>query len=337
MNKPTTYLEGAQQMNAIEEMAHVGSWFWNLENDFRSWSAEFYRICGLPPGDAQLNKDTVLSFIHPEDRDTAVNAVKFALKNKQPYNHEKRLIRKDGSVRYVISNGKATYNAQGEPLTMFGTIHDITHLKETEALLKREKESLSQYLDAAASIFLIINTDHTIKLVNRKGCEILGYTCDEIIGKNWFQCCIPKKSKKDLARLFDQIISGKVEPPDVYENWIVTKGNKRKLIRWRNALSKNENDEVTGLISSGIDVTEQVIAEKKLQDSEEKNRAILEAIPDIMTIHDKEGIVMEAHIPEVSYLTVSKEELEGKHLRNLLPDEVGKKLKKGDKKGSSHQ
>lgn len=329
MNKPSTHLAGAMQMNAIEEMAHVGSWFWNLENDFRSWSDEFYRICGFPPGDEGLNNDTVLSFIHPDDREEAMEAVQSAIKNKEPYNHEKRLIRKDGSVRYVVSNGKATYNSQGKPLAMFGTIHDITHLKKTEALLKKEKETLSQYLHAAASIFVIINPDHTIELVNQKGCEILGYSRDEIVGKNWFQICIPKKDKKELRFLFDKVVAGAIEPPDIYENWVVAKGNKRKLIRWRYSLSKNENDEITGVISSGIDVTEQVIAEKKLRDSEEKNRAILEALPDVITIHDEKGIILEVHIPDASLITTSKEEIQGKKIKSLLSKEVSKKLKKG--------
>ncbi len=191
-----------------------------------------------------------------------------------------------------------------------------------------ENKNLFHYLDAAASIFLVIKADHSVELVNRKGCEVLGYSRDEIIGKNWFEYCIPKKDKKKLALFFDQVIDGAIEPPDVHENWVVVKGKKRKLIRWRNALLKDENGKVMGLISSGVDVTEQMLAEQNLRYSEEKNRAILNALPDVMTIHDRKGTVLEITTPNESYLIAPKEELEGKNVNDLFPKEVGEKLKK---------
>lgn len=194
------------------------------------------------------------------------------------------------------------------------------------ALKEIENKNLFHYLDAAACIFLVIKADHFIELVNRKGCEVLGYSRDEIVGKNWFHSCIPKKEKRGLALFFDQIIDGTIEPPDVYENWVVANGNKRKLIRWRNALLKDENGKVTGLICSGVDITEQMLAEQKLRDSEEKTRAILEALPDIMTIHDREGAVLEMHVPDESYLIAPKEELESKNVDDLFLNEVNEKL-----------
>ncbi len=135
-----------------------------------------------------------------------------------------------------------------------------------DASTEIENQNLFQYLDVAASIFMVISSDHSIELINRKGCEVLGYRREEIIGKNWFHSCIPKKKKKELALFFDRVVAGTVEPPDVYENWVLAKGNKRKLIQWRNALLKDENGNVTGLIFSGVDVTEINKARKQLQD-----------------------------------------------------------------------
>jgi PAS domain S-box-containing protein len=209
-----------------------------------------------------------------------------------------------------------------------GFITDITHQKQTEYALKKEKEILNQYLNAAASIFLIINRNHTIELINQKGCEVLGYSHDEIIGKNWFHRCIPNKEKKELAQFFDQIVAGAIAPPDIHESWVVAKGNKRKLIRWREALLKDENGKITGLISSGVDLTEQVIAEQKLRVSEEKNRAILEVLPGVMAIHDKKGTIVEIHVPDDSSFVAPKEEMVDRNVSDLFPKEVEGKLEK---------
>ncbi len=128
-----------------------------------------------------------------------------------------------------------------------------------------EDSNLLQYLDASASIFLVIGADHIIELVNRKGCEVLGYARNEIMGKNWFHSCIPANERKELALIYDRVIAGTIEPPDVYENWVVGKGNERILVQWRNAILKDKNGKVTGLISSGVDITEIQRARQRLE------------------------------------------------------------------------
>lgn len=326
MKQPIADLGSIRNIDAIEEMAHVGSWFWNLQTGTRTWSNECYRIYGLPPGDRRLNPETILSFIHPDDREAALEAVQFAIENKQSYSHEKRLMCPDGSLRYVVANGKAIYNEKGVPLTMLGTLQDITGLKETESLYKREKDKLNQYINACASIFVIINADHTIQLINPKGCEILGYARHEIIGKNWFHNCIPKKEIKALSRLFDMVIDGETEPPEVHENWVVAKGKRRKLIRWHNTLIKDDDGTVTGLISSGIDISEKRKAERKLMASQVKNRAILNAIPDLIIIKDVQGKILEVMASDPTLFVAPVEELIGKYVPEVLPEKAGKKI-----------
>ena len=123
------------------------------------------------------------------------------------------------------------------------------------AVKEEEKGILFNYLDKAAAIFLVIDPDHTIDWVNRKGCEILEYDRDDIHGKDWFENFIPSSDRKALIELFDDVISGKVEAPQHYENWILARGNKRKLVQWRNSLIMDGLGNVMGVISSGIDIT----------------------------------------------------------------------------------
>jgi PAS domain S-box-containing protein len=132
----------------------------------------------------------------------------------------------------------------------------VTAHKETALALKNEKESLYEYLNTAASIFLVINRDHTIQLVNKKGCEILGYHQDEIIGKNWFNTFIPRPNRKELKSLFDAVMNGSAPPPDFHEDWILTKEGEKRLISWRNSILKNGDEHPTRLISSGTDITD---------------------------------------------------------------------------------
>lgn len=178
--------QSARQRELIEEMAHVGSWFWDLGTDYRSWSDEYYRICGLPPGDERLNAETVMNFIHPEDREAAIQAVQLALEYKTPYSHEKRLIRPDGSIRYISAKGKVVYDGKGKPVTMLGTFHDITDLKETTSL-HQLVQLRNRALEAAGHGIIIVDAlaeDLPIIYCNRAFSKLTGYRRSEILGKN---------------------------------------------------------------------------------------------------------------------------------------------------------
>lgn len=107
---------------------------------------------------------------------------------------------------------------------------------------------------------------------------------------------------------------------------IITADNETKWI-WEQGLGvADENGKMHRLEGFMQDVTEQVVGEQKLRDSEEKNRAILEALPDVMTIHDCKGTILELHVPDESYLIAPIEELKGKNVKELLPEEVSAKL-----------
>ncbi|AWG23199.1 hypothetical protein FFWV33_17525 [Flavobacterium faecale] len=133
------------RMAEAQQIAHVGNWYWNLQTNERSWSNEFYRIYGLEPGDVRLNKDTLSSFIHPDDRENTLKIVAIAIENQTDYQYEKTIIRPDGSLRYVLTKGKIVSDANSNTKEMYGTIQDITKQKKAEEQLKDSEENLRNY------------------------------------------------------------------------------------------------------------------------------------------------------------------------------------------------
>lgn len=266
--------------------------------------------------------------IHPEHRAKVEKRRRNAILKNKPYELSYCISTFDNKTKRIWEMGSCVEDSKGKISYLEGFMQDITERIKARNLLVKEKETLWKYLDTVASIFLIINKDQKIELINQKGCEVLGYSRDEIIGKNWFHNCIPKNEKKELALYFDQILEGVIEPPSEYENWVVAKGNKRKLIRWRNAVLKDEDAKITGLISSGVDVTDKMVTEQRLRESEEKNRAILNAMPDIMTIHDKKGTVLEIHMPNEPYFLFRNKKRGNESVSDLIPKEVGRSIRK---------
>ncbi len=145
-----------------------------------------------------------------------------------------------------------------------GIVHDLSEQKRAEKALREEKERTQRYLDIANTILLVISRDQKVSLINRKGCEVLGYEEEDIIGKNWFELVIAPNQQESTKKLFDQLIQGHAESIDYYENEIITRQGEKRLIAWHNALIRDDTGVIVSTISSGIDITKQRAAEERI-------------------------------------------------------------------------
>ncbi len=123
--------EGAHQ--EVQRLVHLGSWDWNTVTNELAWSDEVYRIFGLTPQQFGATFDAFLESVHPDDRQAVIDAVNASLADPEvPYNIEHRVVRPDGSERLVHERGQVTFDDDGNPVRMIGTVHDVTELREAE-------------------------------------------------------------------------------------------------------------------------------------------------------------------------------------------------------------
>lgn len=134
--------------------------------------------------------------------------------------------------------------------------------------LLREKELAQQYLDIAGVMMVVINADQTVALINKKGCEVLGYQSSEIIGKKWFDNFIPERFRREVKRVFTKLKSGELAPAEYYENPVLTKNGEERLIAWHNAIIRDEGGKILSTLSSGLDITEHRKAQEMLIQNE---------------------------------------------------------------------
>lgn len=160
--------------------------------------------------------------------------------------------------------------------------------KESEIKLREERDKAQRYLDIAGTIFVVINKDQTISLINKRGCEILGYEEKDIIGKNWFDAAIPESIRDEMKYIFEKLIRGEIEPFEYIENDILTKSGNERTIAWHNILLKDESGSAIGALSSGEDITERLHAEKESQESERFLSNIFTSIQDGISVLDKD-------------------------------------------------
>ncbi len=139
-----------------------------------------------------------------------------------------------------------------------------------EKVLREEKKRAQQYLDIAKVIILVLDRAGRVVLINREGCNLLGYKEEEIIGKDWFDCFLPPLLRDKTKDVFRHLIVGDVAHFIDWENPIVTRTGEERIIRWRNTVVRGELGEILGTLSSGEDITERKRAEAALQERTEE-------------------------------------------------------------------
>ncbi|MDN4173525.1 response regulator [Nocardioides sp. SOB77] len=115
-----------------QEIARVGSWTWEPRTDLAEWSEQMYRIAGRDPRTWRPTLSSFLALVHPDDRDRVAEAIAAVLEGEESFSFDARVIRPDGTVRWVRGLGRARETPSGERV-LSGTGQDITELQESDA------------------------------------------------------------------------------------------------------------------------------------------------------------------------------------------------------------
>lgn len=169
-----------KNLSMAQEMAHVGSWDWDVVNDEMHWSDETYRLFGLEPNEIEVNRLSYINRVQTDDRQEVQNAIRDALDGKKAFESEHRIIRKDGEIRIHHTRGEVEFDSQGRPLKMTGIAQDITDLRKAEERLRLTQLSVDT---ASVSIFWV-TPEGNIIYTNEAASRNLGYSRNELNAMN---------------------------------------------------------------------------------------------------------------------------------------------------------
>ncbi len=137
-------LEGGRRLAVATEAAGFGTYEWEVNGDRHVWSAETFRIFGLPEG-APLSIATVSDLTHPEDRDRLAADVAQAFARGDNIANEYRIVRPDGDVRHLVNRARVSYAGEGDarrPVRLIGAVRDATRERRAEEEVRRLNRDL---------------------------------------------------------------------------------------------------------------------------------------------------------------------------------------------------
>lgn len=133
-------------------------------------------------------------------------------------------------------------------------------------IIKRHRVEIQAqtYLDLAPAIFLALDVNGNITLLNDYGCRLLSCSESECLGKNWFDNFVAYEDKNHVQFVFNSLLRGDLDFSEV-ENSIVTLDGQKKIIAWKNSPLRNSGGSIIGVLSAGDDITSQRIAEREIE------------------------------------------------------------------------
>ena len=192
----------------------------------------------------------------------------------------------------LVGNEDRTFTENDEHLVMAlsGLVGRIYENGYFYAVAQKERDRAQLYLGTADVILLALDLDGRITLVNRKGCDLLGWTERELLGRDFIETCLPARTRVALRKKFHTVIGGDLS---VVEAAILTKSGEERLVEWRNTLLRDDAEHVIGTFSSGSDITEREHAKEEIRHrvrlsarAEREFRALFSANPLPMWIYD---------------------------------------------------
>ncbi|BCA78549.1 hypothetical protein AOP6_0336 [Desulfuromonas sp. AOP6] len=141
---------------------------------------------------------------------------------------------------------------------------------------QQERQKAQNYLDTVQTLMLALDDQGRITMINRFGCELLGYSEAELMGKLWFSDCLPQpEGMERIYPFFQKILGGGIEVEQAFENLVQCRDGSQRLLTWQIALLKDNGGRVMGTLSSGQDITEQRLAQEALQEERQRLANIL--------------------------------------------------------------
>lgn len=301
-----------RQLADAQQIAHIGSWDWDIATGRVTWSDELYRINGLQPQEFSLTSKTFLKGIHPDDLATVNRIIKRALQDHQPFDFDYRIICPDAGIRTLHSKGEVITDDAGRPLKMIGTGQDITEHKRIEQSLReseRRYRLVSELTSDYAYAFQIEPHGRTVRQWTTAAfARITGYAPEEFDARGWEHLYHPDDRAAAVARLR----GGFTGRPYTEEFRTITKSGE---VRWlRNHIRPIPDaggNQIMQVYGAAQDITESKHAEERLKNFGEQLRALSAHLQSVREeerthisreIHDELGQLLTGIVIDLSWL-----------------------------------
>jgi PAS domain S-box-containing protein len=253
-----------ERFGKIEMLSNLGSYEVNLKTGEVIWSDELFKIFGYQPGSIEPKNDMRIELTHPEDRNLVKTSIESAINEKSDFKLESRIVRPDGSIRWVLSIGFVEYSEYNEAEKFIGSLLDITDQKLLERSLETEKEKFKISITSIGEGVIATDINARITILNQVAERLTGWTQEEALGKPMEEVfnIINESTGVKCDNPIQKVIESGLIVSLANHTVLISKDGTERSIADSAAPIKDNDGNVEGIILVFSDITE----EKRRQD-----------------------------------------------------------------------
>jgi two-component system NtrC family sensor kinase len=177
-----------QRMRLALKAAQTGIWEWNIATDYlEHFSDEAKALFGLTDDTFDGTWATCAKAIHPEDAARVERAIESAVAGKTTYAADYRVIWPDGSIHWIADRGDVLCGDDGKPISMVGTVLDITPRKAAEEARRRSEERFQAFMDRSPTAAWMVSNDGQMLYINQTYLKMFTLPMSDVVGKTLFE------------------------------------------------------------------------------------------------------------------------------------------------------
>src|SRR5436309_949223 len=265
--------ESEERMSLAADAANLGLWIWNIPGDDLRVTEKWRKLFGFADSE-RVTFARLLQVVHPGDRERMKQLVQHMFEHGGEYESEYRVIRPDGSTRWISGHGSVELDEHGKPHFARGVSRDVTKRKIAEEELSESEARFGTIADAAPVLIWMSGVDKLCTFFNKPWLEFTGRSLEQEMGNGWAEGVHPD----DLQRCHDIYVSAfDAREPFVMQYRLRRHDGEYRWISDSGVPRYDAKKNFVGYIGSCVDVTELLNKEEDLSESEERMSLAAEA------------------------------------------------------------
>jgi len=314
----------ARMLAAASEIAAIGTWSIDPDDDCFDWSENVAAMHGVEPG-SRPTREQILSRLIPEDASLMRAALALAWDDGTPFRQEVKLDLPDGTQRWITIMGETTRHEDGSSALLHGTVQDITRWKETELSESALRHRLAQLTDSLPIIVWTATPTGGIEYFNNALLEYTGASPDSLLADQWTSAVDPRDLDRTVALWAESIATGKT-----YDTEYRVRGADGTF-RWHHLTAKPERDEAGNIVrwwGSSVDIDANLRLRAEADAVAAEREVILESMSEGVYALDHESRVVYVNASAGRILDLDHQALLGNRLWDVYPSLKGGELER---------
>ena len=302
------------RLENAENIAKLGSWEVDFENNTFWWSKQMFRIFRLEPDINPPSNEDFLNLIHPDDREKINGSTQNLFLKKLPIDFIHRTNPEHGTVKYLKPNHQIIKNKQGETSKIIGTVLDITETINAQNETLASREELSITLMSIGDGVIATDTSGNITRMNPVAEQLTGFSIEEAKGMHLEKVfrIVDSETNLPVDCPFKKVIESGQTVDLSNHTLLISRNGKQYHIADSAAPIINKEGQIIGVILVFSNVSSRYKIQNELNKERNLLRKVIDALPFSLYIKDKTGKKILVNQTEIKYIGKPIEDIIGK-------------------------